>query len=471
MGYDVINPATQELLLALEDMSDAEVDRIVMRARGVFKSGAWSAQPVAARQQVLHQIADTIDAHAAELAALETSNVGIPIAQTTAAHVTRAALNFRFFSDYIGQEEGQLYEQNPDYLTFVRREATGVAALIAPWNAPLALGAMKIAAAIAFGNSAIIKPSEQAPLTLTRLVEILATTDLPRDVVQLVNGRGATAGAALVSHPGVDRISFTGGTQTGRVIMRAAAQMLTPVTMELGGKSANVIFADADFDRALDGALTSIYAGNGQQCLAGSRILVEESIAPRFIDAFVDRAEKITVGDPMDGAFQMGPVASAAQYARIQSFLKGALADGARYLTGGDRPAGLDKGYFLRPVAIQTDDPSATVCQDEIFGPFATFLTFKTEEEAYKLANSTSFGLVSYVWSQDMARVMRAQDALKAGVVWVNTPMTRELRAPFGGIKESGIGAEGGHACAAFYGQQKTVSLPLTAFPLPKFGA
>ncbi|MEM7569037.1 MAG: aldehyde dehydrogenase [Pseudomonadota bacterium] len=471
MGTQVINPATEALLLDLEDYSAEDVDRIISRARAVYDSGVWSAQSVAARQTVLHQIADMVDAHVAELAQLETSNVGLPISQTSGMHVSRAALNFRFFSDYIGQAEGQLYEQNPDYLTMVTRHSVGVAALIAPWNAPLALGAMKIAAAIAFGNSAVIKPSEQAPLTLTRFVELLGKTDLPKDVVQIVNGRGSTTGAALVSHPGVDRISFTGGTETGRVIMGAAAQTLTPVTMELGGKSANIIFADCDFDRALDGALASIYAGNGQQCLAGSRILVEESIAPRFIDAFVARAANIKVGDPMLKDTQMGPVASKAQYVRIQDYLQSALSDGAKHLTGGARPDGLDQGYYLSPVAIQTDDPGARICQEEVFGPFATLLTFKSEEEAYQIANNTTFGLVSYVWSQDLGRIMRAQNALASGVVWVNTPMTRELRAPFGGIKESGIGAEGGHACAAFYAQQKTVTIPLTDVPLPKLGA
>lgn len=467
---DIIDPSTELVIGKIGNATSKEVDKAVSTARKVFENGVWSKASVPNRQSILREIADVIDKNAEELAHIESGNSGIPLKQARERHVRRAAYNFRFFADYIGQTVSEVYEQNPDFLTIVRREPIGVAALIAPWNAPIALGSMKIAAAIAFGNSCVIKPSEEAPLGVIRLVELINTTDLPSGVVNLVNGDGRLTGDALVRNAGTDLVSFTGGTSTGRAIMAAAAEGLKPVTMELGGKSANIIFEDANLERALDGALLGIFTNNGQQCLAGSRILVHNSIAKDFKAAFVQRAKRIRIGRPEDANTQMGPLASRAHRDRVLGFIEIAKKDGAKVLTGGDSPEEFEKGFYINPIVTEIDSNASQVCQDEIFGPFGTFLTFDTEEEAYRMANDTSFGLVSYVWSENVNRVMRAQEALRSGVVWINTPMMRELRAPFGGYKDSGIGAEGGRACETFYTYAKTVTTPRRELPLTKLG-
>lgn len=466
----VIDPSNGEVIAQIPEAEEALVDRAVCSARAAFERGEWRGMSVEARQAVLRRCADLIDAAADEIADLECANTGIPLAQVRGRQVGRAAGNFRFFADYIGQTAAELYEQDPNYLTFVRREPVGVAALISPWNSPIGLGSMKIASAIAFGNSCIIKPAEQAPLALTRLVQIIQGAGLPPGVVNLLNGGGATTGDRLVRHPDVDVVSFTGGTRTGKAIMAAAGANLKPSTMELGGKSANIIFESADFEQALDGALIGIFTNNGQQCLAGSRILVQRSIADRFTEAFVARARAIRVGHPREAGTEVGPLASRVHYDHVRSFVPDAGMAGARILTGGRAAPGFDSGYYFEPTVVAVDSNDDRICQEEIFGPFAALMTFDTPDEAYRIANASRFGLVSYVWSQDIATIMEAQERLSSGTVWCNTPMMRELRAPFGGYRESGVGAEGGRAGEAFYTRQKTVSIPRRPLSLTKLG-
>ncbi|WP_409020604.1 aldehyde dehydrogenase [Brevundimonas vesicularis] len=469
MMLDVINPATEAVICQIAEDDAKRVDTVVRLARAAFED--WRATSVPERQATLRKVANVIRAHADELAELETQNTGILLKDAKDRYLVRTAANFDFFADYIGQSSGQVFEQHPTYVTTVRREAIGVAGLIAPWNLPLALGSMKIAAAIAFGNACVIKPSEIAPLAVIRLVEIISEV-LPKGLVGIVNGRGHITGSALVDHDLVDLISFTGGTETGQRIAAAAGAKLKPVTMELGGKSANIIFDSADLDRALDAALVSIYANNGQQCLAGSRILIHDTIADRFIAAFVERARKIRIGSPLDPLTQLGPVATAAQRDRMLTFFEEAVAQGALPLVGGQRAAGLDRGYFVEPLAVEAPSNDLGVCQEEIFGPFAVFIRFKDAEEAFRLANGTRFGLASYVWTQNLALAMEAQERLEAGVVWINTPVVREMRAPFGGYKQSGIGAQGGAACEAFYSREKTITLPrrIEGLPIERLG-
>lgn len=464
MMLDIINPATEEVICQIAEDDASRVDVVVQSARKAFE--LWRLASIPQRQLALRQIADLIRANADELAQLETANTGILLKDARDRYVVRTAANFDFFADYIGQTSGQLYEQHPAYVTTVRREAIGVAGLIAPWNLPLALGSMKIAAAIAFGNACVIKPSEIAPLAVIRLVELISGL-LPQGLVGIVNGRGHVTGAALVDHPLIDLISFTGGTETGQKIAAAAGSRLVPVTMELGGKSANIIFDSAEFERALDAALVSIYANNGQQCLAGSRILVQDSIADRFISAFAERARNIRIGSPLDEQTQLGPVATAGQRNRMLALFEQAVAQGAKPIAGGQRASGQACGYFVEPLAVEAPSNDLGVCQDEIFGPFAVFIRFKDADEAFRLANDTAFGLASYVWTQDLALAMEAQERLEAGVVWINTPVVREMRAPFGGYKQSGIGAEGGAACEAFYSREKTITVPRRAHGLP----
>jgi 5-carboxymethyl-2-hydroxymuconic-semialdehyde dehydrogenase/aminomuconate-semialdehyde/2-hydroxymuconate-6-semialdehyde dehydrogenase len=471
--HPVFYPATGRQIAELVEADAAEVDLAVAAARRAFDTGGWPQLSVEKRQEMLLKIHAKILEHADELAWLECLNLGVSMRELRERHVKRAAYNFRFFAEYIGQSKGDVYDQSTGYRSIVVREPVGVAALIAPWNAPTALASMKIAASIAFGNTCVLKPSEQTPLALRRFVELLHEAGLPDGVVNIVNGRGPVTGEALVNHPGVDLVSFTGGTTTGRRIAAAAAQRLKPTTLELGGKSANIIFASADLDRALDAALVSIYSNNGQQCLAGSRILLQRSIADDFIGKFVERARNIRIGDPMLDQTELGPLASAAHRDRVLSFTEIARQDGAQLLTGGvaaTMEGDLAGGYFIEPTAVLAPHNKTRVCQDEIFGPFAAFLTFDTYEEAMTIANDSEFGLVSYLWSDHLPTVEAASRDLKSGVVWVNTTMTRELRAPFGGYKDSGIGREGGQASEQFYTEVKTVTTPTKPISVRKIG-
>lgn len=461
----VICPMDESPVAEVAEADAAEVDSAVLAARRAFDGGAWSRAPIAQRQKVLRQVATLIRERGEELARREVRNAGLPIAQVLGRHVQRAAANFEFFADFIGQVANESYEQETPFLTVVRREPVGVAALVAPWNAPLALATMEMAGALAFGNSCILKPSEMTPLEFVPLMELLREAGVPDGVVGLVNGRGPVTGAALVEHPGVDVIAFIGGTPTGRQIGRAAGGNLRKYVAELGGKSANIITAECDLERALDAALVGIFSNNGQQCLAGSRILVDELIAEPFIAGFVERAERLRVGDPFDPATEIGPVISEAQYNRVLDFAKD-----ADILTGGTRAAGFDKGFFVAPTVALAHDNATPLCQEEIFGPFATFLTYRDIDEALAIANESEFGLVAYLWCDHLPTVMRAQEALKAGTIWVNTPLARDLRAPFGGFKNSGVGRTGGLASRALFTEEKVLTIPMSDFPIARIG-
>ena len=466
---NVYYPATGARVSMLVEDGPESVAAAVAMARRAFDTGPWPRLGAEKRAETLRACQATLLEHADELSRLECLNTGLLLRELRVRHMVRAAYNFGFFADYILQAKGERYDQAQGYVTTVARDPVGVAALIAPWNAPVALASMKVAAALAFGNTCVLKPSEQTPLAIARMVELLSA-DLPEGVLNLVNGRGPVTGAALVSNPDVDLVSFTGGTETGRMIMSAAGRNLVPSTMELGGKSANIIFASADQERALDGALLGIFSNNGQQCLAGSRILVERKIFDDFIGAFAERAQRVTVGDPLADETELGPLASAAHRDRVLSYVGVATGEGGRLLTGGHKLAELSEGYFIEPTAVLAQSNESRVAQEEIFGPFATFLPFEKPEEAVAMANATSFGLVAYVWSDHLPTVMSMTDQLRAGVLWVNTPMMRELRAPFGGYGASGVGREGGASCEAFYTEQKTITIPFSPPDLRKLG-
>ena len=465
----IVNPTTEEPLTVLREADAAEVDAAVASARRAFDSGPWPRMDINARKDLLYAIRDHVRAHAEELAWLESTGAGLPIWRVR-DQVQRTARVFEFFAEVASTLHGETYTQTAGWLTYVTREPIGVAALIAPWNAPLSLASMRIATCIPWGNTCVLKPSEYTPLSVRRLVEILHEAGLPPGVVNLVNGRGPVTGAALVDHPGIDLVGFTGGTATGRTIMVAGARRLVPTALELGGKSANIVCDTADLDRALDGSLIGIYANNGQQCLAGSRILVQRSIASEFIDRFVARTKRIRVGDPLSPATEVGPLAFEGHMQRVLDYTKVARADGAQLLTGGARAA-IERGWFVEPTAVLAPSNDARVCQEEIFGPFATFLEFDTLDEAIDIANRSRFGLVSYVWSDDLPTTMRCSREIRAGTVWVNTPMMRELRAPFGGYKESGIGRDGPAASVDFFTEQKATIIPIDPPSIPRFGA
>jgi len=466
----ILNPATEESLTVLREADADEVDAAVRSARHAFDAGPWPRMDINDRKDILYSIRDHLRKHAEELAYLECLNTGLPL-QSVRGHVARMARNFEFFAEVASNVHGETYTQTAGFLTYVTREPKGVAGCIAPWNAPLALASMRVATCIPFGNTCVLKPSEYTPLSMLRMVEIFHEAGLPPGVVNLVNGRGAVTGNALVSRPGIDMVGFTGGTVTGRAIAAAAGRNLKPVALELGGKSANIVFESANFDDALDGALDAIYRNNGQQCLAGSRILVQRGIAKRFIEAFVERARKIRIGDPLRADTELGPLAFEQHMQRVLSFADVARSDGAKLLTGGRRSPAHPKGWFMEPTAVLAPDNDARVCREEIFGPFATFLEFDTLDEAISIANASNFGLVNYVWSQDLKTAMRCSRDIRAGTVWINTPMMRELRAPFGGYKESGIGRDGPQASLEFFTELKSTIIPIDGVKMHRFGA
>ncbi|MFM7395538.1 MAG: aldehyde dehydrogenase [Gammaproteobacteria bacterium] len=467
---DVVNPTTEESISRLHEAAPDEVDAAVRSARRAFDSGPWPRMDINQRKDILYAIRDHLRKNAEELAYLECLNSGLPL-QSVRIHVQRMARNFEFFAEVASNVHGETYTQTAGYLTYVTREPKGVAGCISPWNAPLALSSMRVASCIAWGNTCVLKPSEFTPISVRRMVEIFHEAGLPPGVVNLVNGRGAVTGNALISHPDIDMAGFTGGTATGRSIAETAGRLLKPVALELGGKSANIIFDTADVERALDGALAGIFGNNGQQCLAGSRILVQRGIADALIERFVARAKKIRLGDPMLEHTEIGPLAFRAHLERVLSFVDVARADGATLLTGGLRSAEHQKGWFMEPTAVMAPSNDTRVCQEEIFGPFATFLTFDTLDDAIRIANDSKFGLVNYVWSEDLHTVMRCSRDIRAGTVWVNTPMMRELRAPFGGYKESGIGRDGPQSSLEFFTELKSTIIPIDPVKMHRYGA
>ncbi len=467
--FVVLNPTTEEPLTKLREADASEVDAAVLSARRAFDQGPWPRMDINDRKDILYSIRDHLRKNAEELMYLESLNVGLPSASVR-MQVGRMARNFEFFAEVASTVHGETYTQTKGYLTYVTREPKGVAGCIAPWNAPLALASMRVATCIPWGNTCVLKPSEYTPLSMRRMVEIFHEAGLPPGVVNLVNGRGAVTGNALVSHPGIDMVGFTGGTVTGRAIAATAGRNLKPIALELGGKSANIILETANLDRALDGALASIFGNNGQQCLAGSRILVQRSISARFIEKFVERARNIRIGDPLDPNTEVGPLAFKAHLDRVLSYVDVAKADGGKLLTGGRRAPGFARGFFMEPTAVLATNNDARVCQEEIFGPFATFLEFDTLDDAIAIANRSNFGLVSYVWSDDLTAAMRCSREIRAGTVWINTPLMRELRAPFGGFKESGIGRDGPFSSLDFFTELKATIIPIDPAPLPQFG-
>jgi acyl-CoA reductase-like NAD-dependent aldehyde dehydrogenase len=470
VALPIVNPVTEDTISELIEADADEVDAAVEAARAAFDRGPWPRLGLDARKDILYRIRDILRENRQELAYLECLHSGIPI-RSIYEHINRAAKNFEFFAEVASTLRGESYIGANGYLTYATREPKGVGALIAPWNAPLALASMRVATCIAFGNTCVLKPSEYTPLSMLRMVELFHEAGLPPGVVNLVNGRGGVTGASLVAHAGIDMVGFTGGTETGAAIMSSAARKLKPSILELGGKSACIVHSSANLDRALDGVIAGIYANNGQQCLAGSRILVQRTMADSFIARFLERCKRIRIGDPMDEATELGPLAFRAHMDRVLSYVDIAKHEGAELLTGGGRATGFAKGYFIDPIAVLAPNNSARVCQEEIFGPFATFLLFETIDEAITVANESPFGLVSYVWAQDIDTIMRCSREIRAGTVWVNTTMMRELRAPFGGYKQSGVGRDGATSSVEFFTEFKTTTIAMGDVPLPHMGA
>ena len=464
-------PGTGEQIAWLQEDDAEAVDSAISAARDSFASGRWSDAGTESRQAVFRKAARLIRDNAEELALLECLCAGLPFSHLTSRQVPRAADNLDFFADYIGVMGGETFDQLSGYQTQVTRQPAGVAALFAPWNAPLALSSMQLASSLAFGNTCVLKPSEFTPLSILRMVALLEDAGVPPGTINVVNGSGAVTGAALAGSAAVDRIAFTGSSITARQVMASAAANLTPVHFELGGKSANIVFDDADFERAVDGSLVNIFSNSGQICIAGSRILVQRNIAERFIEAFVARTQSLTVGDPLDHTSEVGPMAFKAHQQRVLEHIARAQSEGATLLCGGEARTDLGDGYFVAPTVFQVNSNQLSLCQEEVFGPVASIQVFDDDEEAWSLANESRFGLVGYCWTGSLARAQAFQQRLDAGTLWINTPLARDLRAPFGGFKESGIGRDGPRQAADFFMEEKATITAVGTPPIHKLGS
>lgn len=458
----VINPATEEEVATLHEADEHEVDRAVAAARASFERGEWRDLPADRRAAVFRRVCELTARHADELCGLETIDLGIPTAQASGMVTSRVIRNFAFYADHLSQAAERAVTTDDLHQRFVHREPVGVCGLLSPWNAPLMLATSKIAPALAFGNSCVIKASEFTPLALARFMTLLTEAGVPAGAVNLVNGRGPVTGARLADHPDVALLSFTGGGAAGRAVAVAAARRTVKCDLELGGKSANIVSDAADLPAAIDGSLLGIFANAGQMCFAGSRIIVQRSIADRFIGEFVARARAIRVGDPTDPATEMGPLAYRAHLDRVLSFC--APAPGVKLLCGGSR-TDAGRGFFMEPTVLLAESASAPVCQEEIFGPVATILVYDRFEEALAIANDSRYGLSGYLWSNRLDEAMAAARGLRSGGLMVNSPMMFDLRMPFGGVKESGIGREGIESLRNFYSEEKAVAIATRPFP------
>jgi len=435
----------------------------ITAARNAFDDGTWSHMSPKERARILHDVADAVDAHREELAIMETRDGGKTITQSLHAEIPRVAHNLRFFADYVAMAANEAYPDG-DLLSYTLYPPAGVVSAISPWNAPLMLATWKIAPALAFGNTVVLKPAPQTPMTASRFAEIALEAGLPPGVLNLVHGFGGEAVAGpLTSDPRVDRITFTGSSATGVKILQSAAANHTPVSAEMGGKSANVIFADADLDVAVPMSIRAIFAGNGQVCLSGSRLLVQNSIMDEFLDRFVDQANQLTVGDPKDAATFMGPLIEQQHLDKVHGYVELAQEEGGKVITGGARLTGdaHAEGFYYPPTVITGLTNQTRTAREEIFGPVETVLGFDTEDEALRITNDTPYGLAGILFTQDLSRAHRMAARWKAGTVWINTFFERDLRLPFGGEGISGLGREGGQYSREFFTEPRAVTIRL----------
>ncbi len=453
----ILNPATEEIMAKVAQGDEQDVNKAVTAARAALK--VWNKMRAADRAQILYRLADLMEEHQEELILLETLNAGKPIASVRRQDMPAAIDTMRYYAGWCDKIIGQVIPARPDALTYTVREPVGVVGAIVPWNFPIMIGIWKIAPALACGCTLVVKPAELTPLTLIRIGELALKAGLPPGVLNIVTGRGSVVGNAMVAHPGVDKITFTGSPSVGRGIMQGAASNFKRITLELGGKSANIIFADANLDAAVRGAASGVFFNAGQVCSAGSRILVQKQVYDEVVDRLIARAKEIRIGDTADPATVMGPLVSSQQMKTVLDYIQIGKQEKASLVYGGDRCD--RKGYYVDPTIFTNVKHEMRISQEEIFGPVASLIPFDNEEDAIRIANGTAFSLAAGVWSADITRVHQIANNLRAGTVWINTYGYTDIRLPWGGTGESGFGREHGEAALENFTEPKTIWLSL----------
>jgi aminomuconate-semialdehyde/2-hydroxymuconate-6-semialdehyde dehydrogenase len=459
--FDNINPATGSVYSFIPDSGKEDIDEAVSAAKAAFPG--WAALPVDKRSKILLKIADLIDENLDNLAMAESIDNGKPLKLASTVDIPRASANFRFFATAILHFQSECHATDHVAINYTTHAPIGVAGCISPWNLPLYLFTWKIAPALATGNTVVAKPSEVTPMTAYLLSKLCMEAGLPKGVLNIVHGKGQKAGQAIVEHPDIPVISFTGGTETGKYIAATAAPMFKKLSLELGGKNPNIIFDDCNFDDALKTTVHSSFANQGQICLCGSRIFVHRKIYDKFKEEFVAKTSKLKVGNPLEDS-QVGAVVSEQHMNKILSYIELAKREGGNILTGGRRVFldGENKnGYFIAPTIIEGLGPECRTNQEEIFGPVVTIMPFDTEEEVISYANSTKYGLAATIWTENLKRAHNVANMIESGIVWVNCWLLRDLRTPFGGMKQSGVGREGGFEVLKFFTETKNICIKL----------
>lgn len=466
--FEVLNPVTNQPYITAASGKKEDIEAAVAAATDAFKNGPWPGMLPRERARILTKIADIVESREQQLAEMESYDSGLPITQAK-GQARRAAENFRFFADLIVAQSDDTFKVPGRQVNYVNRKPIGVAGLITPWNTPFMLESWKLAPALATGNTVVLKPAEFTPLSASLWAGIFEEAGLPAGVFNLVNGFGETAGDALVKHPDVPLISFTGESKTGQIIFANSAPFLKGLSMELGGKSPAVVFEDADLETAINATIFGVFSLNGERCTAGSRILVQCSIYDEFVERYAAQAQRVKVGLPSDPATEVGALVHPEHFEKVMSYVEIGKSEG-RLVAGGGRPEGFEEGNFVQPTVFADVAPDARIFQEEIFGPVVAITPFDTDEEALELANNTKYGLAAYIWTSNLQRAHNFSQAVEAGMVWLNSNNVRDLRTPFGGVKASGLGHEGGYRSIDFYTDQQAVHINLGEVHNPVFG-